>query len=104
MLTKEVSQKYFNDALHSIHAKRAHSLFETSWALINEGNLTIASLGNHKDGNAYVKHKIKSVDRLVGNSILHKEVHIIYKEFFQPLIACYSVLHILVDWSGCCGD
>lgn len=104
MLTKEVSQKFFNDALTSIHAKRANSLFEASWSLINNGNLTISSLGAHKDGSAYVKHKIKSIDRLVGNSKLHEELPTIYKEFFKHIIACSPTLYILVDWSGCCGD
>lgn len=102
MLTKEVSQKYLNDALISIHSKRANCLFETAWSLTKQANLTISSLGEKKDGNAYVKHKIKSVDRLVGNSKLHKEIPLIYKEFFQPLIASTPTLYILVDWSGCC--
>jgi len=104
MLTKEVSQKYLNDALISIHAARANSLFETSWALTKQCDLTIASLGRNRDGEAYVKHKIKSVDRLIGNSILHKELATVYKEFFQPWIACIPTLYIIVDWSGCCRE
>lgn len=104
MLTKEVSQNFFNNALTSIHVKRANCLFETAWALTAEAKLTISSLGQHKSGNAYVKHKIKSVDRLVGNEKLHKEIAIVYKEFFKSLVLCTQELFILVDWSGCCGD
>jgi hypothetical protein len=104
MLTKEVSQKYFENALTGIHKKRTASLFETSWALANGSHLTISSLGSHKEGSAYVKHKIKSVDRLVGNEKLYQEIPFLYDQFFTPLIARYSTLHILVDWSGCCGD
>lgn len=103
MLTKEVSQKYFNNALISIHATRANCLFETSWAVLNEAKLTVSSLGQHKNGSAKVKHKIKSVDRLLGNEKLHKEIPIIYKEFFEALLLCTQELFILVDWSGCCG-
>lgn len=80
MLTKKVSQKYLNDAL-SIHAKRANCLFETAWTLTGGANLTISSLGSNKAGKANVKHKIKSVDRLVGNSTLHKEIPTIYKDW-----------------------
>lgn len=104
MLTKEVSQKYLNDALISIHSKRSKSLFETAWALTGQANLTISSLGYNKDGSAYVKHKIKSVDRLVGNDRLHKEIPIIYKEFFQPFIATTKIIYLIIDWSGCCRD
>lgn len=102
MLTKEVSQKYLNDALISIHAKRTNCLFETAWSLTSQANLTISSLGANKAGLAHVKHKIKSVDRLVGNETLYKEIPVIYKEFFKSIILCAPVLHILVDWSGCC--
>lgn len=102
MLTKEVSQTYFNNALTSMHAKRAKSLFETCWALTKQSDLTITSLGRSKDGAAYTKHKIKSVDRLVGNSKLHAEIPTVYKEFFQSYVACIPVLKIIVDWSGCC--
>jgi hypothetical protein len=62
----------------------------------------LTSLGRYKDGSAYVKHKIKSVDRLLSNEILHDEVHDVYKEFYQPLLSCIATLFIVVDWSGCC--
>lgn len=102
MLAKEVSQNYFNSALTSIHATRANSLFQTCWSLTKQAKLTISSLGRNKDGKAYVKHKIKSVDRLVNNSHLHAEIPVIYKDFFKPFLACSSTLYIIVDWSGCC--
>lgn len=104
MFTKEVSQKYLISALTSIHSKRANCLFETSWALMNDAKLTVSSLGQHKNGNAKVKHKIKSVDRLLANERLHKEIPVIYKEFFESVILCAPELFILVDWSGCCGS
>lgn len=104
MFTTEVSQKYFNNALVSIHKARRKCLFETVQSLLNESKLTISSLGQNKSGIANVKHKIKSVDRLVGNAKLHKEIGLIYKEFFEPLIYCTQELYISVDWSGCCGN
>lgn len=69
-----------------------------------QSDLTISSLGRNKDGEAYVKHKIKSVDRLLGNTNLHPELPVVYKEFFQPFIASLSTLYIIVDWSGCCRE
>jgi hypothetical protein len=102
MLTKEVSQKYFQSSLTSIHKKRANCLYETSWALTKSPHLTVTSLGKHKDGKAYVKHKIKSVDRLLSNPALHAELHTIYKEFFRPLLTCVPIIYLIVDWSGCC--
>lgn len=104
MLTKEVSQKYFNNALVSIHATRGRSLFETSWSLIKGSSLTISSLGQNREGQAYIKHKIKSVDRLVGSAKLHAELATVYKEFFYPYLVSLSKIYLLVDWSGCCNE
>jgi hypothetical protein len=102
MLTKEVSQKYFNNALDFMHSTRANSLFETCWTLTGQANLTLSSLGSNKSGDAYVKHKIKSVDRLLGNSLLHEEIPSIYNNFYQSFISVMSTLYIIIDWSGCC--
>lgn len=102
MLTKEVSQKYFKNSLTSIHKKRADCLYETCWALTKSSELTVTSLGKYKDGKAYVKHKIKSVDRLLSNTTLHAELHTIYKEFFRPVLTCLPIIYLIVDWSGCC--
>lgn len=104
MLTREVSQNYLNNALTSMHAARRNCLFETSWALTNEAKLTVSSLGQNKRGSAHVKHKIKSVDRLVGNKKLHGEIPCIYEAFFKSLLLYTQELFILVDWSGCCGQ
>ena len=104
MLIKEVSQNYFNNALSSFHATRINSLFKACWSLTKQADLTISSLGRHLEGAAYVKHKIKSVDRLIGNSHLHRELPAIYKDFYRPFIACMSTLYIIVDWTGCCSQ
>jgi hypothetical protein len=104
MLIKEVSQNYFKNALSSVHATRLNSLFKACWSLVKQADLTIASLGRHLEGPAYVKHKIKSIDRLIGNSHLHRELPTIYKDFYRPFIACMSTLYIIVDWTGCCSQ
>lgn len=104
MLIRKVSQKYFNNALISIHTNRINSLFETVWALMNDAKLTLTSLGQHKNGSAGVKHKIKSVDRLLGNEKLHREIPAVYHKFFEAVVSCFQQLFIIVDWSGCCGD
>lgn len=103
MLAKEVSQIYFKKSLISMHATRANSLFEASWALVNkEAELTVSSIGKKKEGGAYVKHKIKSVDRLIGNHHLYSELHTVYKEFYLSFLSSMHSVSVLVDWSGCC--
>jgi hypothetical protein len=103
VLAKEVCLNFLKNSLKDlIHAKRLNALFETSWSLTKEASLTLTSLGRHKDGVAYVKHKIKSVDRLLGNKSLQAEIPLIYKELFKPMLQALTKIFILVDWSGCC--
>lgn len=102
MLAREVSQNYFKKSLSSIHATRANSLFEACWALTNHSDLTVSSIGKNKSGNAYVKHKIKSADRLIGNAKLYSELQTVYGEFYHPFLASIKSVHVIVDWSGCC--
>lgn len=102
VLAKEVCLKLFKNSLSSIHAKRTKALFDISWTLTKQANLSLTSLGRHKDGSAYVKHKIKSVDRLLGSKPLQAEVPLIYKDLFKPLLMSLPILFVVVDWSGCC--
>jgi hypothetical protein len=104
MLIKEVSQNYFRNALSSYHTTRVNSLFKACWSLTQQADLTISSLGRCREGNGFVKHKIKSTDRLVGNPHLHRELPTIYRDFYHPYLACMSTLYIVIDWTGCCSQ
>lgn len=69
---------------------------------MNDGRLTLTSLGRNLQGQAKVKNKIKSIDRLLGNSILFKESYHIYRQLSQKLLAGAKEAVILIDFSGCC--
>ena len=71
-------------------------------SLLRHGQLTLTSLGRHLPGRAYVKHKIKRVDRFLGNPHVYHELPLIYREMLEPLLASLETLVIAVDWSGCC--
>lgn len=101
MSAKTVCQNYFQKS-STIHRHRANILFNASWSLTQEAHLTLTSLGRHMDTKAYAKHKIKAVDRLLGNSHLLKECEQVYKELLSPVLEVLPTLFINVDWSGCC--
>ncbi len=101
MSAKIVCQNYFQKSL-TIHRHRANILFNTSWSLTQHAHLTLTSLGRRMDTNAYAKHKIKAVNRLLGNPKLLKECEQIYKELLTPMLEILPTLFINVDWSGCC--
>jgi hypothetical protein len=83
-----------------IHITRLGSLMNAVEGLIHSSKLTLVSIGRYLSGDSFVKHKIKQIDRLLGNPYLYSEKSIIYSSLAALLIAPYSRPIILVDWSG----
>ncbi|CDH03439.1 transposase (fragment) [Xenorhabdus bovienii str. feltiae Moldova] len=67
MPIRKVCHDSFKDALAPFHKYRQNALIDATMALINGASLTLTSVGRFLPGNALVKHKIKRVDRLLGN-------------------------------------
>lgn len=57
----------------SIHKKRLASLFDLVDTAMQTQYVTLTGLGRRLSSPAKVKHKIKKVDRLLGNKHLQKE-------------------------------
>lgn len=85
-----------------IRKTKINAITDMAEALLNQSSLTLTSLGRHLSGEANVKHKIKRIDRWLGNISLCSQLPDIYKALFQPLMRQRKSLEILVDWSGCC--
>jgi hypothetical protein len=70
-------------------------------ALLAGGTLTLTHLGRHLPGRLHTKHKIKCIDRLLGNRHLHDERMSVYEELARWLIGSIERPVIIVDWSDC---
>jgi hypothetical protein len=95
--------KYFKNSLSSFNNARMKTLMSCSDALISGNKLTLTEIGRSLSGAAYVKHKIKRVDRFLNNKHLQNERIAIYQALAQPIISSLPTLAIAVDWSGACG-
>lgn len=84
-----------------IHSARLSALFKVVGALLVGGKLTLTDLGRHLQGPAYCKHNIKCVDRLLGNTHLHRERFDSYRFIAHWLIGSTPRPVIIVDWSDC---
>ena len=98
----QLCQKYFDKTPTTFHASRKEALKAMTTSLLCGADLTLTSLGRHLPGGAYVKHKIKRVDRFLGNPHVYHELPLLYKEMLQPLLSGLKTLVVAVDWSGCC--
>lgn len=91
-------------SLPSIHAARLQALMAAVEAGLSGASLSITALGRALSGPAYIKHKIKRMDRLVGNSSLGNERMAIYGVMTQWLLKSNPMPIILFDWSPLTAD
>lgn len=83
----------------SIHKKRLASLFDVVETAMQTQYVTLTGLGRRLASSIKIKHKIKKVDRLLGNKYLQQERIEIYKRLSRLLIGKRKTPHIIVDWS-----
>lgn len=96
--------KFVFNALPKIHQTRLNALVCTVASLLDQGKLTLTALGRNMSGDALVKHKIKRVDRLLGNAKLLADKFYIYKQLSNNILKHLTEAVIIVDWSGCCSQ
>lgn len=94
-----ILHKLFASCRSSIDLRILKTLYSTVEALTRCRKLTIASLGRYLKRNCFVKHKIKTVDRLFGNLKLQASIDVFYKTILVNLIGRNERPIILVDWS-----
>ena len=82
-----------------VHRARARVLARTVGALLQGGKLSLTHLGRWLPGSGYEKHRIKSVDRLLGNGHLHRERVAVYRELAHEVLAGSPRPVLVVGWS-----
>ena len=81
------------------HKARVGALLSAVGSLLKGDVLTLTMLGRNRDGKAESKHKIKAMDRLLGNQHLYRERRRIYSSLAATLLANIKRPLILVDWA-----
>jgi hypothetical protein len=104
MHTVKVLHTLLRQSVPSIHATRLDSIVATVQSIVYGARATVTSLGRGLSGKVYDKHKIKRVDRLLSNSFLYRERHVIYQALTRRLLQQVSEAIIAIDWSPLCAD
>ncbi len=89
----------FGKSLPDIHAIRLLALMEAVRSVLKGSPVSITPMGRALTGAAYIKHKIKRIDRLGGNSHLHRERRAIYGKVIGWLVQGIKQPLILINWS-----
>jgi hypothetical protein len=104
MHTTKVLHKLLSNALPSIHSVRLGTLMAAVNSLVCGAKASVTSLGRGLAGNAYGKHKIKRMDRLLSNPHLYQERFSVYSAITETIVANVSEPIIAIDWSPLCAD
>jgi len=99
MHVRKLLSRWIEDRNIIGHARRAESLAKTVEALVLGGKACLTSLGRSRPGSAQVKHQIKAVDRLLGNTHLHGEVAGVYRALARGVLGRIRRPVLVVDWS-----
>ena len=86
------------EKLPGIHATRLRALMAAVEAGLSGASVSITDLGRAVSGPAYIKHKIKRMDRLAGNCHLNTERMALYGAMTQWLLQSLPMPLILIDY------
>ena len=99
MHAKTIVARVLGPCLGSIHIKRARALMRATTALVRGGITSLSAIALRLDANTTLKHRLKSVDRLLGNTALHQQRCEIYRALAQHWLEDVTQILVVVDWS-----
>lgn len=104
MRATAVLQKLLRRSIPSLHLKRLSAITAVVGGALAGGRLTLSSLARSLDSSCPVRHRVKRVDRLLGNTHLHDERLQLYRLLCDLLIGDKPEPILIVDWSDLKAD
>jgi len=95
-----ILQKKLGKSLDFLHAKRAAAFWRAVEGLLRGQQLWLTALGRALVGGCSDKHRIKAIDRLLGNAGLQSSVPLLYAALARLLLRSIPRPIVLVDWTG----
>ncbi|WP_340123958.1 hypothetical protein [Methylobacter svalbardensis] len=91
-------------SLPNLHAARFNALMAAVEAGFTGAAVSITTLGRAVSGATFIKHKIKRLDRLMGNPHLKSERLALYGVMTGFLLKSLPLPLIIIDWSPLTDD
>jgi len=103
MHAQQIIQDLLATECPSMHAKRRACVAAMAQAG-SDGGLSLMGMSRVVSGSTSIRHRIKRCDRLLGNSKLEHERHLIYGAMARRILLGMAQPLIIVDWSDLCPD
>ncbi len=94
-----ILQKFLERERQGLDLRLWRSLWLAVGSLLRAGDLRAAYLGRHCERATTQKHRIKALDRLLGNPRLHRHLGRLYAGLARLLIRESQSVVVLVDWT-----
>lgn len=104
MHAETILTRALSTCLSNLHAKRASALLRATAGLLHGGVTSLSAIALNLGGDIALKHRIKSVDRLLGNSGLHRSFRELYRCVALLWLQDLPQILIVVDWSDLTHD
>ena len=99
MRAERILSRWLEPLTDFMHAKRQRALLDVVGALMKGRRLWVTALGRALPGPAKFKHRIKRVDRLLGNPRLWSECQEVYRRLAFEVVGPSKRIVVLVDWT-----
>lgn len=99
MHTRTVLQKLLHDSFPTVHRKRLAAVQAAINSISDGATVSITTMGRHLSSSVRIKHRIKRMDRLVGNPRLQADRKLFYRAMAHWLLKAIPQPVILIDWS-----
>src|SRR3990167_6390302 len=78
-MVEELLHEHLSVSCPHIHSTRLQSVLDVATGLQKSRNLSLTAIGRQLSSDTAIKHRVKKVDRLLGNRHLYKELTSIYQ-------------------------
>ena len=99
MHAEGIVARILGPCMTGMHAKRAAALTRATAALLRGGVTSLSAIALHLSQDIAFKHRLKSVDRLLGNPALHRARGDLYRGLAQQWLKDVASWLVVVDWS-----
>lgn len=104
MHAANIVARILEPCLAGLHAKRAQALQRAVVALLTGGVLSLSALALAIRSPTHYKHRLKSVDRLLGNAAIQSARHLLYAALASRWLTGVERILLVVDWSDLTPD
>lgn len=104
MYTRKIVDGMLGDCLSSLHAKLAAAVNAAVDSALRGAHLSLSLLARALKSETSMRHRIKRIDRLLGNTSLHSARFDIYQKVAARWLAGVQEILVLIDWSVATDD